>query len=127
MESLADFLGANDRWSDKDPVSTRTPTASPRLSSRLFFRQFLHSPEYRQSLIDRVRLGTLPPALEVLMHHYAYGKPVEHVEVKDKTERVEDLTVEEIEKRVLELANIARQLRKEQTLGDQEDPTESVH
>jgi len=113
METLADFLGALDRWPAADDQQ-RQPTASSRLSARAFFRQFLASPEYRQGLLDRVRLGTLPPALEVLMYHYAYGKPTEHVEVKDTTERLEDLSLEELEKRVLHLAELARQLRCEQ-------------
>lgn len=35
----------------------------------------MRSSEYRQTLIDRARLGTLPPELEVLLFYYLYGKP----------------------------------------------------
>jgi hypothetical protein len=39
--------------------------------------------EYRAELLERLRAGTLPPAVEVMLWHYAYGRPVERVEVSN--------------------------------------------
>lgn len=37
-------------------------------------------PEYRTTLLTRARAGTLPPAVECMLWHYAKGKPKDHVE-----------------------------------------------
>lgn len=126
METLADFLGATDRFPDP-AITPREPKFTTKTSAKEVFRAFLASAEYRQSLIDRVRLGTLPPALEVLMHHYAYGKPVEKVEVKDKTENLEELSVEEIEQRILHLVEVTRELRKREALTPDTEDTGAAH
>lgn len=36
--------------------------------------------EYRQKLLTRARAGTLPPAVECMLWHYAKGKPKDQVE-----------------------------------------------
>ena len=62
----------------------------------------LDTPEYHQSLLVRVQQHTLPPALEVLLWHYRYGKP------KDDR-RDERVDVSELLKAVLlELADRAQ-------------------
>ena len=70
-QTLAEFLGTTEQQSQVD---------FPELTVRDFCRGVLQSLEYRQSVKDRIALGTLPPAVECRMYDYAYGKPVEHVE-----------------------------------------------
>lgn len=45
-----------------------------------FARTFLESPRYRQSLQRRIVAGKAPH-MEILLHHYAFGKPTARVEV----------------------------------------------
>lgn len=45
-----------------------------------FAQQFLSSPAYVKSAKKRVRSGKAPH-LEVLWHHYAYGKPKETMQI----------------------------------------------
>lgn len=44
-------------------------------------RQLIESPEYQDYFAHRLKVGQLPPALEALTWHYAYGKPKEQLEV----------------------------------------------
>ena len=44
-------------------------------------RQLLESDEYQRYFQERLRTGKLPPAVEAMTWHYAYGKPVERHEV----------------------------------------------
>ena len=41
------------------------------------------NPRYRTTLETRLRAGRLAPAIECMLWHYAKGKPVERVELKD--------------------------------------------
>lgn len=43
-------------------------------------RQLVDDPEYRRYFAHRLSVGSLPPALEAMVWHYAYGKPVERLE-----------------------------------------------
>lgn len=122
METLADFLGAGDQDNKKN---SNTSPRSSKLSRREYARELLNSPQYRQSVLDRLTLGELPPALEILLHYYAYGKPTEHVEVRDTTTRLEDLTPEQLDERAMLLAKRARQLREQQRPVEEE--AVSVH
>lgn len=79
------------------------------MSVRDFARGILRSRDYRRSIIHRVTLGNLPPAVEVLLYHYAEGKPVDKIEVT--TPEMEQLTSEQLEARAMQLAVLARDLR----------------
>lgn len=60
------------------------PKGSQNKSTRLaqaFASSILDTEEYKESLLRRIRLDTLAPAVEVLLHHYKYGKPKDTVEV----------------------------------------------
>jgi hypothetical protein len=74
LQTLADFLGTEPSPLEEEGVDVTT------LTVKEFCRGVLTSREYRQSILDRVTRGTLPPAIECRMYDYAYGKPVEHVE-----------------------------------------------
>lgn len=72
VPTLAEFLGT-----DQVPDA---PTQLPQLTVKEFCRGVLESQEYRKSVIQRVILGSLPPAVECRMYDYAYGKPPDRVE-----------------------------------------------
>ncbi|CAB4190352.1 hypothetical protein UFOVP1196_52 [uncultured Caudovirales phage] len=99
----------------------------------------LDDPAYHTSLLSRARSGTLPHAVEVLLWHYAYGKPVEKIELTDETENI-DLTqfsLEQLRERADSVRAAALELEKEladakkmeasivQPFGDA--PSESLH
>lgn len=44
-------------------------------------RGLLDSLEYQKSIKDRIKTGTLPAAVEIMLWHYAYGKPMEQIEL----------------------------------------------
>ena len=46
----------------------------------IFCRELVQSSGYRKYFEHRLLVGQLPPALEALTWHYAYGKPVERLE-----------------------------------------------
>jgi hypothetical protein len=76
---------------------------------REFCRGIIESAEYRQSLVERIMEHTLPAAVEVMLHMYAYGKPHDQ---KDNTlalarEEMSGLTTEELYARA---QNAARNL-----------------
>lgn len=77
FESLADFLGVQDPQQPDRPV---TDGASAKVSIKAFCADILDSRQYRESILRRIIMDSLPPAVECLLHHYANGKPVEHVE-----------------------------------------------
>jgi hypothetical protein len=68
-------------------------------------RQLVEDPVYRRRLRARLRKGSAPH-METLLHHYAFGKPTEHVEVKDVTD-VGGMTYEEMVAELRELAERA--------------------
>lgn len=73
--------------------------------------------DYRSSLLDRAKRGVLPPQVETALFYYAYGKPVERMEVEDKTPvDVRQLSEEQLEARALRLAEAmgAARARREQ-------------
>lgn len=88
FQSLADVLGTVPE-STSDLVEVDVAKID---DIGAFCRAILDSHEYRQSISFRITLGTLPPAVELRFYDYAAGKPVERVEVKDSSERIEDLT-----------------------------------
>jgi hypothetical protein len=52
---------------------------------RDFARSVLESPEYVESLKRRLRQGNAPH-METLLHHYAYGKPRDTLEITGPVE-----------------------------------------
>ena len=112
FQSLADFLGVQDPVTKEAPSEPSRPNA--RLTAKAFCKQILESKDYRDSLVRRIVMDELPPAVEVLLYHYAHGKPVERVEVKDTTDPLEDFTPEQLEERAARLLEIAQALAKDE-------------
>lgn len=52
-----------------------------RSEARLFCLKILRDPEYREMLHKRAIAGVLPPAMESMLWHYAYGKPPDRIEI----------------------------------------------
>jgi hypothetical protein len=52
-----------------------TPKDRTRLCS--FYEDIVDHPTYKQKLKNRALAGELSPQVEVMLHHYARGKPVE--------------------------------------------------
>lgn len=48
---------------------------------RALCQRLLSDREYQNNLRARLTAGDLPPAVEAMLWHYAYGKPKERVEV----------------------------------------------
>lgn len=64
---------------------------------------YLESPEYQKSLADRIKNGTLPPAIEVMLWYYAYGKPVDNVALHSTSGAgldVQDVPIEALRERL---------------------------
>jgi hypothetical protein len=76
FQSLADVLGVPDPRQPELPVAPRPD----KITVGDFCHGVLHSTTYRESLMRRILMDSLPPAVECLMYHYAYGKPVERLE-----------------------------------------------
>lgn len=86
VQSLAEFLGTASQLESSYVDCTD-------LTVRDFCRGVLQSREYRQSVLDRITLGLLPPAVECKMYDYAYGKPPDRVEHTGKDGRpIESIT-----------------------------------
>lgn len=62
----------------KPPGSGRKAGASQRQAGvEAFARSIIEDKEYQENFRKRAKLGELAPALEAMLYHYAYGKPVE--------------------------------------------------
>lgn len=44
-------------------------------------KKLVEDREYRAAFKKRFKAGELPPPLEAMVWHYAFGKPTEHVEL----------------------------------------------
>ena len=78
-------------------------------SVRAAARAIVEDPEYRLALKLRVSLGEAP-GMEMLLWHYAYGKPKETVEVVRGPSEFDAMTPEQLRARSLELAAMASEL-----------------
>lgn len=98
-------------------VGSNGATNFTRHEAQRFARQLLESAEYRRNLEKRVTDGTAPPAIEAMLWHYAYGKPIEQVEIQvsQAHDDLSKLSVEELQQRARDLA---RQLEEAQQLED---------
>lgn len=90
-----------------------SPNRSRRHTAKQFCHNVLKTREYRESLIRRIDSDELPPQIESMLYHYAYGKPVERVEFNDVTEsNLERLSEEELDAAIAQ--RLAKRKAKEQ-------------
>lgn len=127
MKSLADVLGVADPT--LAPENRTEPDIDPdSMSAKQFATAILTSRQYRESLLRRIIMDELPPGIEAKLMDYAWGKPVDRVEVEDKTKRLEDYSVDQLEERALYLAEVARRMRRTDGGTEEEEvPTPAVH
>lgn len=62
-------------------VGSGGATSFTRHEAQRFARNIVTSDVYRVTLQDRIATKTLAPAIEQMLWHYAFGKPVEQVQV----------------------------------------------
>jgi len=121
--SLFEYLGLKDPDQPEKPME-----AGPNLATtdpRTFALEILSSYQYRESILRRILVDDLPPAVETLLLHYAFGKPTERVEVKDVTP-IESLTSEQLEDKALQLAQMARRMREQMRSHGDADPSDTA-
>lgn len=109
MKSLAEALGIK----DPENPELEAPAHPPKLTAKAFARGILDSAQYRESIRRRVLMGNLPPAVECKLYEYAYGKPIDKVEVRDTTDRLEDMSNEQLEAKAMALLALAQKLKEE--------------
>jgi hypothetical protein len=76
---------------------------------REFCRGIVESPEYQQSLVRRIMDDTLPPAVEVTLLYYAYGRPRDLE--PDTRLALSGLTTDALVARAQELSRAALELK----------------
>lgn len=98
---------------EEAPVSTSEPGGGSleTLSGRAFAEAVLRSEEFRLYIVEGLSERDLPPAVLCRLIDHGWGKPVDHLEVKDTTAKLEDLSVEDLEQRAMKLAELARLIR----------------
>lgn len=116
FQSLADVLGVSDPVQPDKPATAFNASAT----RKDFCKQILDSPEYRQSLMQRIVLGMLPPAIEQLLYYYADGKPVEHLKVIDDSSIV-DLTPEQVAEKLQRVQRMLLMIQASREQRDAED------
>jgi hypothetical protein len=69
-------------------------------------REILETPEYRTRIKREADLGILDRNIELALWHYAYGKPIERIEleVTDNLRSMSDEELEALEKELREEA-----------------------
>jgi hypothetical protein len=123
MKTLADVLGlpsveeemrqrAEAQGAQPSVVSEPEPDPET-LSAKDFAKKILNSKEYRQSIRDRIQLHSLPPGIETLFYHYAFGKPVDKLEVNDTTVSLDNVSLDSLKERVSFLLSVIDQLSDE--------------
>lgn len=81
-------------------------TPQTRGEAQAFARRLLNSQAYRTSLEDRIKDKKLAPQIEALLWHYAYGKPIEQVQVNvTQGDDLTGLPLDELYKRTAALAH----------------------
>lgn len=118
MKSLAESLGLD---ADLKPLATSDTPSVPYegLSGKAFALAVLDSSDFRRYITAGLLAGDLPPAIAIRLMDYGWGKPVERIEVKDRTD--EDLTVEVVEQR-LERVQYFLQLLRTQRMSEDSHP-----
>lgn len=126
LQSLAQFLGVSQEVPADD--HDEQDLAVAQLTVQDFCRGVLASREYRQSVLDRIVLGTLPSAVELRMYDYAHGKPVEHFEVRDKSDFL-DLEPKQVQQRLERVQHMLQILQESRDAEDSDPPAKgmSVH
>ncbi len=84
-------------------MTLRVPKLDPSVKKqRDYADKLLNDQQYRDNLLVRLRAGMCAPALEVLLHHWYLGKPIEEVHLHTSSD-VDEMTDEQIKARIAEI------------------------
>ena len=72
-------------------------------AARTLALEILNDPIYKENLIARAQDGELSPQMEQLLFHYAYGKPVEELNVSAEDDNLADMSLDELRTYLQEL------------------------
>lgn len=86
-------------------------TLYSRGEAQRFARQIVESESYRETVQQRASKGTLPPAMEALLWYYAYGKPLEQVQISVTQEDLSALSLGELQERARKLAETLQEAK----------------
>jgi len=79
------------------PANPSSSSSFMRHEAQRFARSIVESESYRKTVRDRILSHDLPPAVETMLWHYAYGKPIEQVQLNvTQTEDLSALTADEL-------------------------------
>lgn len=78
-------------------------------------RELLEGKDYRDSLSRRIKMDALPAAVEQMLWYYAYGKPIEQVNLNVQHEDLSSLSIEQLQ---LRAARLAQELEEAQALDE---------
>lgn len=92
-------------------MGTNGATPLTRHEAQRRARSILESEDYQTSLKERIRDKQLPPAVETMLWYYAFGKPMEQVQinVSQQEEDLSTLGTAELLRRAQELAKLLEQ------------------
>lgn len=76
-------------------------------------RSILQNPLYRARVEKDAIAGTLPTAIEVILYHYGYGKPMEQIQLTmtQEQEDLSTLSMDELHQRAKDLADALEEAR----------------
>lgn len=74
-------------------------TELTRREAQSFCRTILTSSSYRDKLKAKAESGDLHPSIEVMLWHYAFGKPAEEVTIRTPDD-LSQLTIDQLRERV---------------------------
>lgn len=89
-------------------------------AARQWFSEIVNDPEYRKSFRARAIAGELPPAMEVLAHHYVFGKPKETIDMNVQVDDYSQLPPEELEQRSAEIHARVSEIREQMAQAEVE-------
>ena len=80
--------------------------------ARSFALEIVRSPEYRASLLQRVKSGTLAANIEAMLWAYAYGKPAERLEITNPgpTAALAELSLAELAERADLISRVLKEV-----------------
>lgn len=108
MKSLYDSLRVLD---PNEPTDCPAPVDDfSKLTAKNFSKAIVESRQYRESIARRVVTDTLPPAVECRILDHALGKPIERVEVKDRSRVYDNVSPESLHARIAFLQKVLDRL-----------------
>lgn len=98
-------------------VGTNGATNFTRHQAQSFAREIVESEAYRISVTRRAASGGLSPAIESMLWHYAYGKPIEQIAMTIRPGE-EDLSSLSMDELLTRAKMIAHQLEEARELAE---------